>query len=122
MENIPNEFSCKNCGKCCGPVPITPNELRKIEKYLAKRPKIKRKAASKGFSINCVFRDEATQTCMIYPCRPKICKIFRCSDRKWENQMDYYDFTGVKLINEVFGDPHSRSAYKHILPNFIRKL
>ncbi len=118
---MPNDFSCKNCGKCCGPVPITPHEVRKIEKYLAKRPSIKRKAASKTFSINCVFRDEVTKSCMIYPCRPKICKIFRCTDRLWENQINEYDFAGVRLINEVFGNPHDKDKYKPILPNFIRK-
>lgn len=64
-------FNCKNCGECCGPAPITKEELRKIKKFLKlknlKLPKVLNK-------MECRFRQE--EKCLIYPVRPIVCKLF----------------------------------------------
>lgn len=113
---MPNEFICKNCGKCCGPVPVNKEEINRIQKYLAKRPKIKKEVQSKELSVTCVFRDEITQKCLIYPCRPRICKLYKCSG-SWDDNFHPSNSGRMKLINEVFGNPHHRDAYKMFCNN-----
>ena len=118
MEN----FVCKNCGECCGPVPIIEEERKRIIAYLQKHHDVRLKAKQKDFSFTCVFRDEKNG-CLIYPCRPKICRKFTCSSDKWKQEMnssvdsDYIrSFNeGAKLINECFGADCYKEKYKELL-------
>ena len=73
MLNIPEHKNCTNCGKCCGPVPATWKEIREIAAYMVKNPDIK--PVYKDI-INCHFRNDDQQKCMIYPVRPLVCRLF----------------------------------------------
>lgn len=71
-------FKCLNCGGCCGPVPVSNEEEKKIKKFITKN-KLKIKKAKK-FSIDCKFRVD--NKCQIYEVRPEICRNFgTCSGK-----------------------------------------
>lgn len=75
MESLP----CKGCkGMCCGPVPITENELKKIKKKIKAMPTKKRldlKQQQRYFGT-CIFYDEINDQCGIHSVRPFICRAF----------------------------------------------
>jgi Fe-S-cluster containining protein len=76
MIGIP-EHPCRNCGSCCGPVPVTATEeavIRDYVKTLDERTILVLKAGR--YDIKCQFRDEEKKRCAIYPVRPLICRIF----------------------------------------------
>lgn len=70
--NIPEHKNCTNCGKCCGIIPSTKEEVEIIRKYIAENG-IK---PIKGDMATCPFRDEVKKKCLIYPVRPLICRLF----------------------------------------------
>lgn len=57
------------CGDCCGPVPVTRDELGAVRRYI-EREGIK--AVDRG-ALTCPFYDGR---CTIYPVRPFICRAF----------------------------------------------
>lgn len=75
MEDLP----CKGCrGMCCGPVPITEQELKKIKKKIKAMPKkmsldLKNQQRLYG---TCIFYDEINDRCGIHSARPSICRAF----------------------------------------------
>lgn len=75
MEELP----CKGCrGMCCGPVPITEQELKKIKKKIKAMPKkisldLKNQQRFYG---TCIFYDEINDRCGIHSVRPSICRAF----------------------------------------------
>lgn len=75
MESLP----CKACkGMCCGPVPITNNERKKIQKEIRKMP-VKKRLELKNqnrYIGTCIFFDEINNRCGIHSARPSICKAF----------------------------------------------
>ena len=112
-----SDFVCRNCGKCCGPVPIVEEERKKIEKYLQKHPGIREKIKGKKPSIDCIFLD-SEKGCLIYPARPKICKAYRCSSKDWTN--DFKPPKGTsQLINDCFGVATSTETHKSIIQNYL---
>lgn len=115
-----SDFVCRNCGKCCGPVPIVEEERKRIEKYLQKHPGVRERIKRKGASIDCVFRDEE-KGCLIYPCRPQICKAYNCSSADWTK-----DFKKPKgspqLINDCFGVATSTEHYTSMLCNYLKSI
>jgi Fe-S-cluster containining protein len=73
LLNIPRHTNCKNCGECCGPVLASIEEVTAIRNYIkGKRLKVPRRKDN----LTCVFRDQATARCMIYPVRPLICRMY----------------------------------------------
>lgn len=70
-------FQCENCSACCGPVPVSRNELKKIQQYIKKMPKRleKLKEQSRG-PLACMFVDKDTNKCAIYSVRPTICRMY----------------------------------------------
>ncbi|MEK4971110.1 YkgJ family cysteine cluster protein [Niallia sp. FSL R7-0648] len=75
MESLP----CNGCkGMCCGPVPITKDELKKIKKKIKSMPKKTRldlKHQRRYFGT-CIFYDEINDRCGIHSVRPSICRAF----------------------------------------------
>lgn len=71
-------FKCTNCGLCCGPVPVTKNELKKIKKEVNKMSfsKIQKLRSQKRDPLTCIFRDLENDKCSIYKARPDICRMF----------------------------------------------
>jgi len=74
--NIPQHTRCTNCGECCGPVPITKDEVEKISDYM-KEHELPREVVSRSHKmLECVFRDSRKKRCSIYPVRPLVCRLF----------------------------------------------
>lgn len=82
------EFTCQNCGKCCGPVPVSKQELKQIRKAIhemstAERERIK---AQKRKDLTCPLRDVENKRCSVYSARPTVCRLYghvqqlRCSN------------------------------------------
>jgi Fe-S-cluster containining protein len=63
---------------CCGPVPITASQRRKILGHLRSLPpeeRLRLHLQHRG-DLNCGFLDTATYRCTIYPVRPFVCEAF----------------------------------------------
>lgn len=83
-------FECVGCGGCCGGAPgvvrTTHTEREKIAEYLnisvadLKKTYMMYKYGTLTFAemdnYNCVFLDEQTKKCRIYPVRPRQCRTF----------------------------------------------
>lgn len=75
MESLP----CQGCrGLCCGPVPVTEQELKRIRKIINTMPAKKRQELKNQdrFFGTCIFYDVNNDQCGIYSVRPKICRDF----------------------------------------------
>jgi len=75
MEQLP----CQGCkGLCCGPVPITREERKRIRKKLDSMPQKERDALRKQerFYGTCIFYDLDRDRCGIHSARPAVCKAF----------------------------------------------
>jgi len=75
MESLP----CKGCRRiCCGPVPITDQELKKIKKKIKVMPRKLRLELKnqQRFYGTCIFYDEINDQCGIHSARPSICRAF----------------------------------------------
>lgn len=115
------EFECKKCGRCCGPVPISREERNKIRIYLLKHPEIAKFAIKKPFSGNCVFLNDTESKCMIYECRPNVCRLFKCDGSDWYELLKRIKFgeEDVVLINERFGNPEFREKYRDLIQQMV---
>lgn len=75
MENL----SCKECnGLCCGPVPITKQELHDIKhkiRSMSVKYRLELKNQDRYFGT-CIFYDLNKNRCGIYLARPSICRVF----------------------------------------------
>ncbi|MGC7872794.1 YkgJ family cysteine cluster protein [Desulfosporosinus sp. SYSU MS00001] len=75
MESLP----CKECrGLCCGPVPITIQDLRSIKTALKLMPEVRRSELKKQkrYFGTCIFYDLDKDICGIHKARPSICRAF----------------------------------------------
>ncbi|MET3698819.1 hypothetical protein SAMN05877753_11054 [Bacillus oleivorans] len=75
MDTLP----CLGCkGLCCGPVPVTENELKKIKKKIKTMPvKIRSELENqKRYYGTCIFYDTNNDRCGIHSVRPEICRMF----------------------------------------------
>lgn len=111
---------CKNYGACCGPVPIGREEKEAIRIYLLKHPDVAEKAKAKtptedfddDANLVCIFRDNETKSCLIYPVRPNICKAYTCKTLAWKKELSRGAHKKYcMLVNEVFCKPEIRSTY-----------
>jgi len=74
--NLPSHKTCKNCGACCGLIPVSLVELAEIRKYLSEHPNARELAVRQsGRPLECPFRDEENRSCAIYPVRPIPCRL-----------------------------------------------
>lgn len=75
MEALP----CKGCrGLCCGPVPVTAKDLKKIKTKIKKMPNKLRSNLEdqERLTGTCIFYDLENDRCGIHSVRPEICKMF----------------------------------------------
>jgi len=75
MQTLP----CKGCrGMCCGPVPITEDEFKKIKKKIKNMPgKLRHELKNQQrFFGTCIFYDDKNDRCGIHSARPSICRAF----------------------------------------------
>ncbi len=75
MESLP----CKGCrGLCCGPVPVTKQELKNIKKKMKSMPlknRLELENQDRYFGT-CIFYDLNNDRCGIHLVRPSICRAF----------------------------------------------
>ncbi len=75
MDALP----CQGCkGLCCGPVPVTETELKRIKKKVKSfQLKMRRELEHQPrFYGTCIFYDLNNDRCGIHAVRPEICKKF----------------------------------------------
>jgi uncharacterized protein len=75
METLP----CQGCkGLCCGPVPVSENEVKKIKKKIKLMPtKLRLELENqKRYYGTCIFYDLNKDRCGIHSVRPDICRKF----------------------------------------------
>ena len=76
LLNIPKHTTCENCGECCGPVPLSKDEIKKIQNYLDVNEYPRSVIERFHPPLECIFRDNEARKCSIYPVRPLICRLF----------------------------------------------
>lgn len=92
---------CSNCGNCCSDfLPISPEEIRRIEKYIKKHGIKEQKhflplASFPQADFTCPFRNNDERKCVIYPVRPAICKDFRCDKPRKKIEADKTMYHGL---------------------------
>lgn len=74
------ETICKGCGKCCGPVPFTPDFLMANSHLYQELPvsldyKFPGLVIPETESLDCVFLDKETKRCVVYKNRPEVCRL-----------------------------------------------
>jgi uncharacterized protein len=75
LDSLP----CKGCkGLCCGPVPVTEQELKKIKKKVKSMPQKERlKLENQNrYYGTCIFYDLDQDKCGIHAVRPSVCRAF----------------------------------------------
>lgn len=70
-------FICQNCGDCCGPIPVSGEELRKILEAINQMSPRERKRLKnqKRDEFACPLRDEEKKQCSVYEARPQVCRL-----------------------------------------------
>ncbi|WP_329959289.1 YkgJ family cysteine cluster protein [Paenibacillus athensensis] len=70
---------CSGCkGMCCGPVPVTEQELKAIRKKVRAMPGKSRQELENQtrFYGTCIFYDQTNDRCGIHAVRPGVCRAF----------------------------------------------
>lgn len=100
-------FTCTRCGDCCGPVPVSINDVVRIKKFVKlkmSKKDIERLKSQKKPQDRCIFYDMERKACSIYAVRPLHCRMFGLySMFECENNPDYEVKTakeGMNLIRE----------------------
>ena len=99
---------CSKCGQCCSAIlPVTPQEVERIRKYIKKnniKPVSTLKIlATKTIDLTCPFYEKSK--CLVYEVRPRICKDFMCNKTPQE-----------AMSRELIGN------YKNLTPVNFRKV
>ncbi|MBM7590563.1 Fe-S-cluster containining protein [Brevibacillus fulvus] len=79
IDQAMNTLPCQGCkGLCCGPVPITGKEFKKIQKKVKTFPRKIRERLERQprFFGTCIFYDIEQDQCGIHDVRPEICRAF----------------------------------------------
>ena len=79
MMTVENTLPCKSCsGLCCGPVPVTKDELALIRQEIKKWPEIYRLELEhqQRYIGTCVFYDLNNNKCGIHHFRPAVCRAY----------------------------------------------
>jgi len=70
-------FTCQNCGRCCGIIPVNSDELRMIRREVrqfSQEEVARLQNQKRGFST-CPLRDIENNRCSVYEARPQICRM-----------------------------------------------
>ena len=88
VYDFTKDGKCSQCGACCSDLlPISENEYRRIKRYIKKHNIKEQKHTAPAvlveqpkLDLTCPFLNEnkKTEKCVIYPCRPAICRCFVC--------------------------------------------
>ncbi|HZG16389.1 MAG TPA: YkgJ family cysteine cluster protein [Candidatus Bathyarchaeia archaeon] len=75
MDTLP----CQGCkGLCCGPVPVTEKEVKRIQKRIKSMPRKLREELENQprYTGTCIFYDLYRDQCGIHAVRPEVCRAF----------------------------------------------
>ncbi len=102
-KRIPPHTNCKNCGKCCGIIPASAEEVAAIRKYLAEHPA----AVKSQPGLDCPFRDSAKARCTIYPVRPLACRLMgvireMCCPHGNSRNIEGKKFLAGRTVDDVY--------------------
>ena len=61
----------KNCGRCCGPVPVSQTDMEEIRRYVS----LHSIEAMDNGPMTCPFLGQ-DKGCLIYAVRPLVCRLF----------------------------------------------
>ena len=73
---IPPHTRCTNCGACCGHIPITPGDYKRIHLFLKDNEYAREVMQRPHNPPECIFHDNELKRCAIYAVRPMICRLF----------------------------------------------
>lgn len=118
MKNGVYDFTkdgkCSQCGACCSDLlPISESEYSRIKRYIKKHNIKEQKhtvpavlVEQPKLDLTCPFLNEnkKMEKCVIYPCRPAICRCFVCDDPKGaRNHPELYEEERVPVsMRETF--------------------
>lgn len=74
-----NSLPCQGCqGLCCGPVPITQQELKQLKRLVKSLPPHTRNALQNQHRYfgTCIFFDLDQDKCGVHSARPAVCQAF----------------------------------------------
>jgi Fe-S-cluster containining protein len=76
-------FICQNCGECCGLIPVSGEELRRIREAINQmsREERERLKTQKRDKLTCPLRDIEKKGCAVYKARPQVCRMQGHVDR-----------------------------------------
>lgn len=110
------KFDCKQCGCCCGPVPITKPELMVLQAgidLISQEERDRIKSQHRDL-LTCILLDLETNRCSVYNYRPLVCRQYgqvrelQCpnnqglklkSGKKEIMQISRYDIAGILGMN-----------------------
>ncbi len=62
------------CGECCGVIPVTETEYRRVERFAREHGIVPVDHGAAGDKLTCPFYQGGT--CAVYEVRPVICRVF----------------------------------------------
>ena len=114
VYDFTKDGKCSQCGACCSDLlPISESEYRRINRYIKKHNIKEQKHTAPAvlveqpkLDLTCPFLNDnkKTEKCVIYPCRPAICRCFVCDDPKGaRNHPELYEEERVPVsMRETF--------------------
>lgn len=93
-DNFIPQHNCRNCGMCCGPVPLNENEYKKINDFVIKN---KPNYNKKNDFLTCKFRVD--NKCAIYSVRPTICRLMGVVKGMECNYGNTFELDGTKFLD-----------------------
>lgn len=124
-------FECKMCGKCCGEEPgsiwVSEPEMEEIGRFLGIDKAQLRKSymvrrmgkisIDERENFDCVFLDEKTRKCKIYPVRPAQCRSFPFWSILMEDK-EVWDFYASRCPGMNCGKKHTPEMIKEMLEKY----
>lgn len=113
IYDFTKDGECSSCGKCCSNIlPMSSKEIKEIHRYMRKHKITEQRVifplkVPAAFDLTCPFRSEKERKCLIYECRPNICRDFRCDKPRKQIQANKEMYHGryevVDMREEFFG-------------------
>ncbi|MGM9969802.1 MAG: YkgJ family cysteine cluster protein [Anaeroplasma sp.] len=114
---------CSNCDECCTELlPMTREEVEKIKRYVREHNiQMHRHLDGNDLYFRCPFRDSINRKCTIYQVRPKICRLFKCSQSNKiveRNKVRIHKNAFYNRINEKGNITHIASLHALIYQDY----
>ena len=72
------QFTCKQCGECCGPIPLMRKQLELLKSAMRSidKSEIDRLKKQERSPLTCILLDTDTKRCLVYHFRPSVCRQY----------------------------------------------